>query len=138
MGAPDVLTHFMKQAIYVLLLSAVAALADANPPLVATTVTTDGASLIPIPYDAKKLTAELAFYPEVPKTDFYYLNLALFPRAHVQGTATLSTGQTVEWFHYECGGLYLRFKDGSERYFLHPITVAEMRASKRKEHANPK
>jgi len=128
----------MKQAIYVLLFSAVAAFADANPPLIATAVTTDGASLIPIPYDAEKLTAELAFYPEVPKTDFYYLTS--FPRAHVQGTATLSTGKTVEWFHYECGGLYLRFEDGSERYFLHPITVAEMRASKSKKPkpANPK
>lgn len=96
-------------------------------PPVAKDVKTDQTSLLQIPYDARKLTAELAFYTEVKKADFYYLSV--FPKAHVQGTATLSTGQSVEWFHYECGGLYLRFKDASERYFLHPTTVAELKAA---------
>jgi hypothetical protein len=101
------------------------------PPPVARKVTTAHDARSYISYDAKKLTAELADFPEVPKADFYYLRIGALTAAH--GVATLSTGESVEWFHYECGGLYLRFQDRTERYFLHPATVAEMKAEKVRE-----
>ena len=120
----------MKQSILCLLCSAIAALGMESNPLIATVVTTEQDGLLPVLYDAKKLSEELATYTEVSRADFYYLDVFPFPAA--RGTATLSSGQSVEWSHYEIGGLYLHFKGGAERYFLHPDIFAEMKLARAK------
>jgi hypothetical protein len=116
----------MKRSILCLMCSAVTAFALESNPLIATAVTNAQGSLLSVEYDARKLTEELAAYTEVPRSDFYYLDV--FPSPAARGTATLANGQAVEWCHYEIGGLYLHFKNGAERYFLHPDVVARVNA----------
>ena len=117
----------MKTTMLTLLCSVVGAFAAETKPLVATAVNTENDPTATILYDAKMLTAELAAFAEVERKEFYYLDV--FPLPAAKGTATLAGGETVAWFHYERGGLYLKFADGKQRYFLHPAVMGEKKPS---------
>ena len=112
------------------------AFAGAAEKPVATVAETDKGSQVFLPFDAKMLNAQLAVLTEVKQADFYYPKI--FPRPFVEGTATLSGGDAAQWFYYPCSGLCLRFKNGTERYFLKRGTVADTKDAEKEGGQSPK